>query len=303
MRELKRPCSAIGRRLGPWNERGRCCIDMLRELLDHQTVSLMSFVVCSADDTRFARIEREIHSKIALVQCEIVRIADASSLAEGYNRGYARSRGEWVIFCHDDITFVNHDLTYRLLRSLPHCDVLGLCGTSRLVSGNWYDAGSPFISGAVVAPSMSDAGGYELQVFARRIPPLVADAQALDGIFIAARRRVVEALGGFNEHDFRDFVVYDIDFSFRAHLAGFRVGIATDILVFHDSHVARFSPEKLRRWNEAQAIFVSNYRCHLAPDIQAPSGLLVFDVPTREDALALYETLPAIATLAHATQG
>ena len=109
---------------------------------------------------------------------------------------------------------------------------LAYAAASRRVSGNWYDAGPPFISGAVVAPSLA-GGHYELQVFARREPALVRNAQALDGIFIAARRDVVDALGGFNE-DWEDFLfLYDIDFSFRAFLRGFRVGIATDILVFH----------------------------------------------------------------------
>ena len=81
------------------------------------------------------------------------------------------------------------------------------------------------------------------------------NAQALDGIFIAARRDIVRAHGGFNE-DWDDFLLYNIDFSFRAFLRGFRVGIATDILVFHDSHVGEFSSEKLQRWTAAQQRFV-----------------------------------------------
>ena len=255
----------------------------------------LSFVICSRDDERFAGIQREIRSKVVLVDCEIVRITDATSLAEGYNRGYRETRGDWVIFCHDDIVFIDADTVLHLLRSFAQCDVLGLCGTSRLVSGNWYDAGPPFISGAVVAPSLAVAGAFELQIFDRRNPPLVTGAQAVDGIFIAARRKVLDCLQGFNERDFQDFVLYDVEFSFRAYLAGFQVAIATDILVFHDSHVGGFSHEKLQRWEDAQRVFTGLYGSYLFPPSGLRHDLRVMTAATREEALAIYQSIPASA--------
>jgi len=38
---------------------------------------------------------------------EIVAVRDARSLAEGYNRGVARSSGDIVILSHDDIEFLD----------------------------------------------------------------------------------------------------------------------------------------------------------------------------------------------------
>ena len=90
-----------------------------------------------------------------LTEYEIIRISDARSMAEGYNRGYRQSCGPWIVFCHDDISFVSEDVTFRLMKGFLQCDVVGVCGTSRLVSGNWYNAAPPFISGAVVAPSLA----------------------------------------------------------------------------------------------------------------------------------------------------
>jgi glycosyltransferase involved in cell wall biosynthesis len=257
--------------------------------LDHLMPSMLSFVVCSDDNRRYDSIQAEIRRRIVLTEYEIIRISDAQSMAEGYNRGYRQSRGPWIVFCHDDIGFVSDDVTFRLMNGLSQCDMLGVCGTSRLVSGNWYDAGPPFISGAVVAPSLVD-GHYELQLFARREPPLVVNVQALDGIFIAARRDVVDALGGFNE-DWDDFVLYDIDFSFRAFLRGFRVGIATDIVLFHNSHVGRFSSEKLHRWTQAQQRFVDVYGQHLSEGMFGAHTPRVFPAVSKEHAFELFRTV------------
>jgi len=39
-----------------------------------------------------------------------VRIPDARSLAEGYNRGLRRARGDLLLFSHDDVRIVTPGL-------------------------------------------------------------------------------------------------------------------------------------------------------------------------------------------------
>jgi len=57
---------------------------------------------------------------------------------------------------------------------------------------------------------------------------------ALDGVFIATHRRVWEALR-FDEQCFDGFHLYDIDFTYRAHRAGFRLAVPLDLLLIHYS--------------------------------------------------------------------
>src|SRR6185503_5578792 len=55
--------------------------------------------------------------------------------------------------------------------------------------------------------------------------PLIHGMQALDGLFMAANREVLERVR-FDEVTFDGFHGYDMDFSFSSHLAGFRLAVA-----------------------------------------------------------------------------
>jgi GT2 family glycosyltransferase len=88
-------------------------------------------------------------------------------------------------------------------------------------------------------------------------PPAQAAVQAVDGLFIAARREVCKA-NPFGAETFDGFHFYDLDFSYRVFLAGLHIGIAWDILIVHASsgrldaawqkHAQRFA-EKYRSQN------------------------------------------------------
>jgi hypothetical protein len=78
-----------------------------------------------------------------------------------------------------------------------------------------------------------------VQIYGGTNARAVANIEALDGVFIAARREVAEAVG-FDEATFTGFHLYDIDFSLRAHLAGRRVAVVNDVPIIHQSP-GRFS--------------------------------------------------------------
>ena len=68
---------------------------------------MISVVRCSIDPVRAAAIERHYERLLGDEPYEIVAVRDARSLAEGYNRGVARSSGDIVILSHDDIEFLD----------------------------------------------------------------------------------------------------------------------------------------------------------------------------------------------------
>jgi GT2 family glycosyltransferase len=210
----------------------------------------VSVVICSIDAAKFARVTANYRSLYGTRELEIVGIHDARSLAEGYNRGIARSRGEILILSHDDIEILTPDLAARVDRHLGEFDLIGVAGTTRLVTGKWESAGDPYAFVLISAP-WEEPPGY-LTVLRGGGPLVVPRIQALDGVFMAMRRNVAAAIP-FDDALFDHFHLYDLDFSFRAYRAGFALAVCRDILILHQS-MGKFDAvwEKYRRRFEAK---------------------------------------------------
>lgn len=192
--------------------------------------AMISIVICSIDPRKFAAIERHYASVMGAEPFEIVGIHDATSMGQGYNLGLSRSRGEIVAFSHDDIEFLGPSVPERLKRHLDEIDVVGLAGTDRLVGPSWVAAGPPHLFGQV-AHRIENGYGVCIYGVHRR---LAVGMQAMDGLFLAFRRPAIEAVG-WDASTFDGFHLYDLDSTFRAHLRGFRLGVASDLPVLHAS--------------------------------------------------------------------
>lgn len=213
-----------------------------------------SFIVNSCDDRRFRFFEACFLGRLAGAHYEVIRISDAHSMAEGYNRGAASARADWLLFCHDDVAILSDNPLDALREAMDKTDLFGVCGTCRLTSANWYDSGFPYTFGAVVAPLSNRPWRRELQIFGMAPQRLVLGGEAMDGIFIGCHRSVFEALNGFDSDHFKSFMGYDIDFSFRGCQHGARVGIQTGLLLLHLSAVPAFSMKKMQEWKLAMQL-------------------------------------------------
>lgn len=197
---------------------------------------MISIVICSIDPRKFALVTANYKAVLGDAEHEIIGIHDARSLSEGYNRGYAQSRGEILIFCHDDIEILTPDFYPTLVRHLQSYDVVGCAGTTSMIHSKWALAGGPYIHGAVAYPysDVWPAERFNLAVWGGTRPIVVEGIQGMDGLFIAARRTVLETVR-FDEENFDGFHVYDTDFTYAAHLAGFRLAVCKDLLIAHKS--------------------------------------------------------------------
>src|SRR5688500_8048017 len=111
---------------------------------------MISVVFCSIDSVLAASIERHYRILIGNEPHEIIGIRDARSLAEAYNRGFDQSSGDIIIFSHDDIEFLEPaPWLERLKAHLEVFDVIGLAGTTKLISAAWAEAGPPYTFGQV----------------------------------------------------------------------------------------------------------------------------------------------------------
>ncbi len=212
---------------------------------------LFSIVMCSTDDVRFLGAEAHWRQVMCDTCYQLIRVRDARSMCEGYNRGFAQARGEFIVFCHDDVELLGAGAPVRLKAALEELDVVGLAGTDRLVSSKWGDAGEKHAFGIVAHPArrakrrgilervtnvfrgQHDLGQYSISVYGAP-SRTVAGMQALDGLFIACRREVAENLP-WDAANFPAFFLYDLDWTFRAFQMGMRLGVIVDMPVFHAS--------------------------------------------------------------------
>jgi len=94
---------------------------------------MFTVVICSRDEHRFRNAAEMYRRLLADKTVEVIRVADARSLAEGYNRALSHSHGELLIFSHDDLKILAPDFAGRLESYLDRFDVVGVAGTTRLV--------------------------------------------------------------------------------------------------------------------------------------------------------------------------
>lgn len=216
----------------------------------------VSVVIPSITPEKYARASASFDAALAGLEHEIVGVHDARSMCEACNRGVAASRGDVLVFTHDDVEVASPDFAARLLDALDAADVVGIAGTSRIAGAAWAASGPPHIHGQV--GYRGDRGAIEVVAFGLDAP-VRADAQALDGCFMAARREVLEELR-FDDATFTGWHLYDVDFTVSAWLAGFSVAVREDLLVIHQSR-GRYD----ERWQRDAARFAAKHRAALPP--------------------------------------
>ncbi|OGT07232.1 MAG: hypothetical protein A2143_11675 [Gallionellales bacterium RBG_16_57_15] len=225
---------------------------------------MISIIICSVNDYKFAWVTANFKSILGDVPYEIIGIHDAKSLSDGYNRGVARSSGDIVIFCHDDIEILNSGFYHLLCRHLEDYDVIGCAGTNCLIESAWAAAGDPFTHGVVAYPASDTwpCERYNLLVWGELNAIDVPHIQALDGFFIAVKREVLSHVK-FDEVNFDGFHVYDTDFTFAAYLSGFKLAVCKDILIAHQSG-GNYGSE----YQIYSARFADKYRDRLTPRVR-----------------------------------
>jgi Glycosyltransferase like family len=193
---------------------------------------MISIIICSIDANKFSAVCANYRQAFSDEAIEIIGIHDAKSMCEGYNRGARQSRGDVVIFSHDDIEIIGTEAARKLRAHLNHYDLLGIAGTTRLVGPRWVEAGPPFVFGQVAQTSEPD-NGYDVAIWNATLPANDT-IQALDGVFLCAKRIVVQQVQ-FDEATFWGFHLYDLDFSFRVYQHGYKLAVINDLPMIHAS--------------------------------------------------------------------
>jgi len=193
----------------------------------------VSAIVCSIDAAKYAAVVANLNLRFAGHEFEVVGIHDARSLAEAYNRGAAKARGDILVFAHDDIELRTSDFAARLFAHLERYDGVGVAGASKITGPRWDHAGQRHIHGHVLhLPPEGKTGVLLMAAGFQR--PVCEDIRVLDGVFVAVHRRVWEA-HKFDAKTYDGFHGYDLDFTRRASDAGARFAVPLDLLLLHRS--------------------------------------------------------------------
>ena len=257
---------------------------------------MISFVICSINPDKFRNLEANLSTVMGDVAYELIHVTDAKSLCEGYNRAIKRSIGSVVIFCHDDIEILLPNFGNKILQHLRSVDLIGVAGTSKVVDGLWRRAGWPYIHGQVGHYQIYDAMPYVASIYDFAVPAtegrtLSTGMQALDGVFVALHRRVLDNIR-YDEITFDGFHGYDIDFTYRAYLKGYSLG------VFSDSGLIHYSKGKYdENWEKFNLRFKQKHAGNLPIYLEGPADSANVLYPTKEK-LATSFTLPVQRELA-----
>ena len=199
-------------------------------------------------------------------------------LTEAYNLALALSRGDVVVFSHDDVEFLADDFLVKLRGHMGRCDVLGVAGTRRLSAADWIAPGIPYVYGQMAYHDLAKTGNYEVVIWSASLRR-VDQIQAMDGVFLCAYRPVAQVIG-FDQDNFRGFHFYDLDFTFRAFLAGYKLAVACDLFPIHES-----GGRDDEAWTTEANLFLRKFGRNLAP--LPPWGFRgsLMVVPSREDVI------------------
>jgi GT2 family glycosyltransferase len=240
--------------------------------------AVISIIICSINPVSYTRLCARYRELLGNEPHEFIGIHDARGLSEAYNRGLAQSRGEVVIFSHDDIEIWTPEFLPRLKKHLQEFDIVGVAGTSKLISPGWHAVGPPYTFGQITHPVRNE---YSVSFYGGQGHTRIGGIQAMDGLFLAFRREAILRVGWDQQH-FTAFHCYDIDCTYRASRMGCKLGVALDLPMFHNSG-GNFNDE----WKVHAHIFLQRHGATLATSSRLGLQAAIVQVPTRQDALAL----------------
>lgn len=190
---------------------------------------------------------------------EVIEIINnGESLTKSYNRGLSMTQNDIVVFCHDDIIFENKGWARKLYNSFNNTDfgIIGIAGTTDLhENGRWWTDQTKMV-GSV--KHRHNGKTWESK-YSGKFKNKIIETVVVDGLFFAVNKKnIVE---NFNE-EVNGFHFYEIDFCFRNHLKGVKIGVTFDVKVIHKS-IGQTNDE----WEKNRVSFIERYKENLPKKI------------------------------------
>ena len=243
---------------------------------------VISVIVCSIKNPDDTLHERNVTKTIGNIPFEYVRIDNRDNsycLGAAYNEGVRRTKGDVIVFAHEDVFFVEGGWGEKLIEKFnnPEIGLVGVAGTEYLFKENpgWVVAGRPFIHGHVIH-ELDNGQIYHLTVFSWDKNDV--EVVAVDGLFFSIRRELFTRIR-FDDDTFDGFHFYEIDICMQVRRTH-KCIVTWDLLVKHQSGGA-FDDT----WRMYANRFVDKYHSELpascttqVPDLSKRVGFENFDL-------------------------
>ena len=220
---------------------------------------LINAVICTRTTKKVSETTDKLVKYFANCGIKVYLLGNQPSIFEAYKKAYDKinpDRDDVIIFCHDDIEIRDSSEVFiekiKILTSLPETGFIGPAGTTHLSENAvWWDqelwkAGKH--RGLVFHV---DQQGKEYATYYGEPD----DVLALDGLFLAAKAKVIENVGLEKPEYFEgEWDFYDIHYTTTA----FNKGYINKILPLNIVHHSRGELVGRDSWHKNRAAFIEN---------------------------------------------
>lgn len=203
---------------------------------------MISIIVCTIRESKES-LERKLKC-CGSADVELIVIDNQngrfSSITQAYNYGYSQSRGDIIVFVHDDVEIQTEGWLGKIRSHFAENEevgIIGLAGSAMKTKtfSTWWQAiyrdenPNRFYLIQSFKFESKEPIHYNINPKSENLSRVVT----IDGVFIAVRKNIFE-LRGFSETDIKGYHGYDLDFCL-AHLKNTQVAVIFDVLINHHS--------------------------------------------------------------------
>lgn len=177
---------------------------------------------------------------------DVIAVAEAPSMAAGYNAGMHSSDAKYKVYIHQDTYIINQNFIRDMLKVFEDKEVglLGMIGTRKVPRDSYvvnaWDTGKVYHN-----------GNYPIVLGYQEENRLYTEVEAVDGLAMATQYDIE-----FREDLFRDWDFYDMSECYEFRRAGYKVVVPyqEDCWTFHNNKYS-----KMLKYDKNRAIFAKEY--------------------------------------------
>ena len=196
---------------------------------------MVSIIICSRESSINLNLQENIKNTIGAIY-ELIIIDNSENkytIAEAYNLGIEKSKGNYLCFIHDDIFFRNTNWGNAIVNLFKENKTLGLIGVAgskikSITPSGWWTCEESFKVMHIIQHQLNKEITTIKKGFKNSI---IEEVAVVDGVFLAIRK---EDKLTFNKSS-KGFHNYDLELAFQTKLKGLKVGVTSQVLLEHFS--------------------------------------------------------------------
>lgn len=201
---------------------------------------MISVIISTYNPEYFEAIKANIQATIG-VEYEIIGVENKGrySICEAYNIGMNEAKYPYLCFVHEDVILKTKNWGEYLISIANKDEKVGLIGVAGTKVKSTYPISSWGQSSFFVKyrrghifTLTNNKSEQHIEFDISVAPQINEDVVCIDGVFMFTKKEVFK-LCSFDEHLFKNFHGYDLDFSLQIHFNSYRVLVDRNIELIH----------------------------------------------------------------------